>query len=226
MMDDAIWDEFARDQARAHELLMKKATAAEGLALCATQNARLHESEPGAAGDPTIGDLLVAGLTDRAFRFRPEGEFETIAWALWHITRIEDAVGNLLVAGGDQVFDAAWKDRLGVEVTDTGNAFAADDVDAFGARVNPRELLAYRQAVGRRTRSIITSIDPAVLKTKPRAEGLARIVSEGVLTTEKDSFWLKDFWAGKTIAGLVLLPLTRHQPMHLPNCFRLKALAG
>lgn len=225
-MDQTVWDEFARDQARAHELLMKRTTAAQGLVLCAAQNGRLHESEPGAAGGPTIGDRLALGLTDRAFRLRPEGEFETIAWILWHITRIEDAVGNLLIAGDHQVFDAGWQTRLGVDVTDTGNAFTVADVDAFGARVNRAELLAYRRAVGQRTRQVLAALDPDLLKTRPRGEDVERITREGVLTPEKDSIWLQDFWANKTLAGLVLLPLTRHQPMHLPNCFRLKALAG
>ena len=214
---------FAEQQTLLHEKLLSKATFEEGRSLCQVQNAQLHQSAgPGAL---SLLDQLLEDLGDHAFSYQPPGDFETIAWALWHITRIEDAIGNLLIAGTDQVFDAEWNRRIGSQVTDTGNAMTAAEALAFSQRIVPRELAAYRRAVGRRSQEVIAAVTQDQIRKKPSAAGVERIVAEGVLVEDPQSFWLRDFWANKTIGGLLLLPLTRHQMMHLPNCFRLKDLA-
>lgn len=51
---------------------------------------------------------------------------------------------------------------------------------------------------------------------------MARLVSEGGLLENKKSIWLKDFWGRHTVAGLILLPLTRHHMMHLPDSIIIK----
>ena len=39
---------------------------------------------------------------------------------------------------------------------------------------------------------------------------------------EPASIWLLDFWKNKTIAGLLTMPITRHQIVHINDCFKLK----
>lgn len=48
------------------------------------------------------------------------------------------------------------------------------------------------------------------------------LVSEGGLLDRKGSVWLKDFWGSYTVTGLLLLPLTRHHMMHLPDSAAIK----
>jgi len=58
-------------------------------------------------------------------------------------------------------------------------------------------------------------------KRKPTQEQLKRIIEENVVTTSKDSIWLVDFWSKKTVSGLLTMPITRHQIVHVNDCFKL-----
>ncbi|MCL1927109.1 MAG: DinB family protein [Syntrophorhabdaceae bacterium] len=181
-----------------------------------------HSSKVSSGGIPTFYDGLLDGLADEDYSVAPTGKNETIAWHLWHITRIEDLTGNLLIAEQSQVFSDEWMARLNVTVKDTGNAMTDRQIISFSEQVNKHELTNYRNAVGCQTRKILQSLNPSDLKRKPRAEYLARLVGEGGLLESKKSIWLKDFWGRHTVAGLILLPLTRHQMMHLPDSITIK----
>jgi hypothetical protein len=165
---------------------------------------------------------LLAGLADEDYSVMPTEKDETIAWHLWHIARIEDLTGNLLIMEQAQIFNDEWMAKLNVTVKDTGNAMTDGQIIDFSKQVRKPELINYRNAVGRRTREILRSLTPRDLKRKPGAACLARLVSEGGLLEVKDSIWLKDFWGKHTVAGLILLPLTRHHMMHLPDSFAIK----
>ena len=187
-----------------------------------TLHAMTHTGAVSSSEPPTFCDSLLDGLEDQDFSVMPTAKDETIAWHLWHIARIEDLVGNLLIAEGTQVLDDAWMDRLGVGVRDTGNAMTDQQIMDFSKRVEKQALLQYRDAVGRRTRTILRALEPGDLKRKPAAEALDRLVGEGGLLEEKGSIWLKNFWGRHTVAGLILLPLTRHHMMHLPDSLAIK----
>lgn len=172
---------------------------------------------------PTFCDELLEGLTDEDYSIMPDKKDETIAWHLWHIARIEDLVGNLLIMEQNQILDDEWMTRLHVDVKDTGNAMTDDEIICFSRQVDKTELINYRNAVGRKTREILKALTPDDLKRKPREQYLARLVSEGGLLETKESIWLKDFWGKHTVSGLILLPLTRHHMMHLPDSMAIKA---
>jgi hypothetical protein len=53
-------------------------------------------------------------------------------------------------------------------------------------------------------------------------ESVRRILAEGGVTGHKDSVWLLDFWGKKTVAGILLMPVTRHQILHLNDSMKLK----
>lgn len=181
-----------------------------------------HTSEVSASGKPAFCDDLLEGLSDEDYSVMPTKKDETIAWHLWHIARIEDMVGNLLIARQSQIFSDQWMARLNVTVKDTGNAMTDPQIIDFSQKVNKQALINYRNAVGCQTREIIQSLSPDDLKRKPEAEYLDRLVSEGGLLACRGSLWLKNFWARHTVAGLILLPLTRHHMMHLPDSLSIK----
>jgi alkyl hydroperoxide reductase subunit AhpC len=188
--------------------------------LCLRMHNEVHDL--GKQSSPTIFQSLLDGLAAEAIGYRPEKSFSSIAWNIWHITRIEDAIANIFIADSDQVLNKEWLDRMNVRITDTGNAFTKEDVDAIDGRVNAKELLNYRKAVGKNTQKVLKSIRAVDKKRKATPEQLKRIVSEKVLTKEPDSIWLLDFWKGKTVAGLLTMPITRHQIVHINDCFKLK----
>ena len=45
---------------------------------------------------------------------------------------------------------------------------------------------------------------------------------EGGVTQQEESAWLLDFWGKKDVAGLLLMPPTRHVMLHLNDCCRWK----
>ena len=181
-----------------------------------------HTSKVSSSGIPTFCDDLLDVLANEDYSVMPTEKDETIAWHLWHITRIEDLVGNLLIAEQSQIFSDEWMTKLNVTVRDTGNAMTDRQIIDFSEQVNKQELINYRNAVGCRTRKILQSLAPNDLKRKPRTDYLARLVSEGGLVERENSIWLKDFWGKHTVVGLILLPLTRHHMMHLPDSIAIK----
>ena len=158
-------------------------------------HAMTHTGEVSSSSVPTFCDELLDGLEDEDYSIMPTEKDETIAWHLWHIARIEDLVGNLLIAEKPQIFSDEWMERLNVSVKDTGNAMTDDEIIGFSKQVKKQE---------------------------PSDESLARLVSEGGLLEVKKSIWLKKFWGSYTVTGLILLPLTYHHMIHLPDSVRIK----
>lgn len=59
-----------------------------------------------------------------------------MCWQFWHTYRIEDLVSNILIANQNQVFNEDWKRRIGVDITDTGNALESDEAIAFAKDIH------------------------------------------------------------------------------------------
>ncbi|WP_167955808.1 DinB family protein [Anaerosporobacter faecicola] len=167
-------------------------------------------------------DALKEGLTDEQYAIMPTKKDETIAWVIWHIARIEDLTMNILMMDKSQVFDKEWNERLGVSVCDTGNAWSDQEIIAFSKQVDKKELWEYRNEVGRQTRENVMQLSQEDCKRKVSKEGLERIRLEGGVTNQEESIWLLDFWGKKDMAGLLLMPPTRHVILHLNDCFKWK----
>jgi hypothetical protein len=95
---------------------------------------------------------VVDGLTPEQLAFRVDPEANSIAWLVWHLTRIQDDhVAD--VARTEQVWTSqGWAERFGLpfDPLATGYGHRADDVAAV--RVDSGELLAgYHEAVHEQT---------------------------------------------------------------------------
>jgi hypothetical protein len=186
-------------------------------------HAATHSAKVSDSTEKTLSDDLLNGLADADFSVMPTKKDETIAWHLWHIARIEDLVSNLLIAEQDQVFNDGWMNRMHVTVKDVGNSMTDEEIFALSETVDKRALIDYRDAVGIQTRRMIKALTLGDLKRKPSETALSRLVAEGGLLEEKGSIWLKKFWGSYTVQGLLLLPLTYHHMLHLPDSFAIKA---
>lgn len=142
-------------------------------------------------------------------------------WDLWHITRIEDLTAGILIGGSSQLFSNHWAERINSPVSDTGNAMTDSEISDFIGRVFISELLEYRKAVGMRTREIISEMTEADAKRKFPPEYREKLFECGGLVSHPDSAWLADFWLSKDCAGIMFMPLTRHQILHLNQCGKL-----
>ena len=146
----------------------------------------------------------------------------TIAWNIWHITRIEDITVNILIQNVEQILNEEWLRCLNISVYDTGNAMSDDEIISFSRSVNMAEVRNYRNAVGTKTKNMLEKLLPSDMKRRVKRENIDRILAEGGVTEHKDSVWLLDFWGRKNIAGILLMPVTRHQIGHLNDSMRLK----
>lgn len=108
-------------------------------------------------------DPAVNGLSPEELAFRPDPESNSIAWLVWHLTRIQDDhIAGL--DGGEQVWKAGgWAERfaLPLEVTDTGYGHGPDDVAAVTA--DAAHLLGYFEDVHQRTLRFVGSLTEADL---------------------------------------------------------------
>lgn len=217
-----IEKEYKLQLDKLRKLIRSPKTFDSAIELILEIHAITHTSKVSSSSIPTFCDDLLDGLADENYSVMPTAKDETIAWHLWHIARIEDLVGNLLIAQQSQIFNDEWMTRLNVTVKDTGNVMTDEQIIDLSEQINKQELINYRNEVGCQTRKIIKSLSPDDLKRKPGAEYLARLVSEGGLLESKGSIWLKDFWGRYTVSGLVLLPLTYHHMLHLPDSIAIK----
>ena len=152
----------------------------------------------------------------------PSEKDETIAWVLWHISRIEDLTMGILAAGSEQLFCDEWKDRLCSPIRDTGNALTDDEIMKLSKTLDIQELLRYRDEVGKRTRQIAEGLNAEDMRRKVSPKDLETIRLEGGVTSQEESLCLLDFWGKKDVAGILLMPPTRHVILHLNDCSRWK----
>lgn len=144
-----------------------------------------------------------------------------LCWQFWHTYRIEDLVGNILMADGKQNFDEAWQKKINSPITDTGNALEFGEAAAFGRRICVQGLWEYMLAVGKNTRRILQELTLDQIKHMVPEERVMRILEEGGVTTDFRSVWLLVFWGRLTVGEMILTPITNHHMMHLPVCFDL-----
>ncbi|QHQ61180.1 DinB family protein [Anaerocolumna sedimenticola] len=205
------------------EYLKSKDKFTEAINLCLDMHKMIHLSPVSSTTEITLADEVWDGLTDEDFEVMPTSKDVTIAWNIWHITRIEDLTINILVKGWQQVLDETWLDKLQVTVKDTGNAMTDDEIIKLSKSINKQELKNYRNAVGKQTQQILSALTAEDLKRKITSDRLERIRLEGGVTNHPDSIWLLDFWGKKDVSGILQMPITRHQIVHLNDSLKLKA---
>lgn len=95
--------------------------------------------------------------------YRPDGAANSIAWLVWHLTRIQDDHVSA-VAGTEQAWTAGgWADRFGLPYPpgDTGYGHGGEQVAA--CRASARLLTGYHDAVYRNTVSYVDGLtEPAL----------------------------------------------------------------
>ncbi|MGB3439000.1 MAG: DUF664 domain-containing protein [Actinophytocola sp.] len=98
----------------------------------------------------------VDGLTEDQLTHRPEPSANSIAWLVWHLTRIQDD-HIAEVAGTEQTWPA-WADRFGLPFS-LGDTGYGHDASAVGAvRVAADLLLGYHDATHARTVEYVSGI--------------------------------------------------------------------
>jgi hypothetical protein len=193
----------------------------KAIELFLSQHAMLHSAKMAQTDLWSFEDAVLNDMTEAQFRRIPRNCEHSIVWSIWHIARIEDITMNLLVAGGPQILNQDnWFERMKTTARDTGNAMDAEEVANLSATIDIEALRAYRLAVGRRTREIVKQLQPEDLKQQVNPARLQQMLDEGAVVEAARG--LLDYWGNRNIAGLLLMPATRHNLVHLNEALRLK----
>jgi len=208
-------------QTELRRLLSKADRFQEAIELFLSHHATLHSARMARTEAWSFEDEVLDDMTEAQVRRVPRNCEHSVAWCVWHIARCEDITMNLLVAGSPQVvLQGDWHGRMKVTARDTGNAMDARGMADFSAAVDVEALRDYRVAVGRRTREIVRQLDPKNLKRKADPSRLQRVMDEGAVVEAARG--LIDYWGGRDVAGLLLMPASRHHIVHLNEALRLK----
>jgi hypothetical protein len=192
---------------------------AKELFMC--QHAMVHATAMSQSELWSFEDEVLQNMTEADFRHIPQNEEHSIAWILWHIARIEDVTMNLLIAGTPQLFQQDhWQERLKTTIGHTGNAMSVEAIAELSAALDIEVLREYRIAVGRRTQQIVKQLEPMALKYNVNPARLQQVRKQGAVVEAADE--IVAYWGSRTYAGLLLMPATRHNFLHLNEALRLK----
>jgi len=100
----------------------------------------------------------VEGLDEAALTHRVSGSANSIAWLVWHLTRVQDdhvcEVADLeqeWIAGG-------WADRFGLPFDHSATGYGHSSADVAAVQASAADLLGYFDAVHARTAAYLGSL--------------------------------------------------------------------
>lgn len=171
-----------------------------------------------------MADFVMESMEERTMRACPVNAPDTknsIVWHLWHLARVEDMTMNILVADRQQVlYSDHWLQKMNIRFPHSGNSMSSDDIVELSSVIVIEALLEYRAAVGTRTQQVIASLQPGEFRNKVQDCRVKRLFDENAILQEASG--IAEYWRKKTIGGLVLMPATRHNFLHLNKCARIK----
>ena len=223
-MKDKKSEEQRKDWNDQHSLLRrhleKDKDFPKAIALFLSHHAMVHTAKLHTGGYGSFQDEVLQGLTDKQMRYLLPGHVNSVAWMLWHITRIEDATMNVLLADRPQVFHRGqWQSKLNSSFVDVGNELVAEEIGQLSAEINLKALLAYRLAVAKQTRALVSRLRAEELAGKPLPARLNRLADDG--TVRAQASWLLDYWGSHPKTNLLLMPATRHSFVHFNEISRM-----
>lgn len=216
-----IWNE---NHKKLKEIILKPDKHIQAVQLFLGQHSLVHSSSISNTCLTTLEDELLRKLDEPIFRKYPAPNSDTknsIAWHLWHITRIEDMTMNILIANEQQVLCTHhWLENMNISFLHSGNDMSEEEIALLSVSIDIESLLAYRKAVGVRTREIVSSLNPGDFNLSVEKDRIQRLFEEKAVMEK--SKWLAEYWSKKSIAGLILMPATRHIFLHLNKSIRIK----
>ncbi len=175
-------------------------------------------------------DFYLAGIWDTVppdlMRQRPHPRVNSIAWILWHLTRVEDSGLNRFVMDRSQVLDEGdWMRRMNVPWRHNGGEMTLAGVDELSQMVDLPALREYSQAVQVRTHQILADIDQIDLEATLQESHVRKvIVDEGLAYTDPEGF-IQNYTGWSKGKCLMTYGLT-HPFQHLGEIETIASLLG
>lgn len=202
-------------------LLTENTDHEKAIQLFITQHAVLHTAHVTPDIDWSYADFILDDLTDDQFRRAPKNQEHSIVWCIWHLARIEDLTMNILLAGRPQLLHTeGWYQKMKASAQDTGNEMSHADMLKLSEEMDVQALRAYRAAVGSRTQEIVRTLQPEILNLKTDPARIQQLLDEQAVVPAAQG--VLDYWGSRTMAGLLLMPPSRHNLVHLNEAYDLK----
>lgn len=109
----------------------------------------------------------VEGLTEDQLTYRPGPDANSIAWLVWHLTRVQD--DHIAVTAGTGQVWPEWSDRFDLPFRDRDTGYGHDSASVGKVRVPAELLIGYHDATCARTVEYVSGIS---------GDDLARVVDE------------------------------------------------
>jgi hypothetical protein len=131
-----------------------------------------------------------AAVSPELMRQRPHPRVNSIAWNMWHLTRVEDAGLNRFVTNRQQVLDEGhWMERMNIPWRHHGTEMTFVEVDELNQRIDLAALQEYSKSVQERTRDIISTLTPTDLDPVMEEDYLRQLmVDEGLAHSNAEGF--------------------------------------
>ena len=159
-------------------------------------------------------------------RKRPHPGVNSIAWILWHMTRVEDAGLNLFVAEGSQVLDQGeWMKKLLLPWRHNGGGMNFTEVEDLSQRIDLQVLHDYSLAVKGRTQEIVQEIGKVDLDALISSERARSIMIDSGLAHSNAEELVK-WYTGWTKGKCLMLFGLNHPFQHVGEMGVIASLLG
>jgi hypothetical protein len=158
-------------------------------------------------------------------RVRPREDLNSLAWLAWHIARAEDIFVSTILGGRTQLFDdESWAKRLAVARRDFGIGMTSAEVTELTRQIEVGALREYRDAVGRRTREVVTGFKPQDWEGTVAADAVQRAASQGAFGVRTEQI-VKGF-PGRPRAAMLSGIALFHSAAHIGEAATVRTAGG
>jgi len=110
---------------------------------------------------PSLARDAVEGLGADQLTQRPSADANTIAWLVWHLTRVQDHHVSELLETDQMWVEDDWARRFGLEPDSGNTGYGHSPADVATVRpADPEALVEYLDAVMDRTRTFLEHLSP------------------------------------------------------------------
>jgi hypothetical protein len=187
------------------------------------EHSAVHSAAVG-GNKASMAERTFGGLTDDQMRVRPREDLNSLAWLMWHISRAEDVMVNIVISGRSQVLDDGWLPRLQIARRDFGIGMTKPEVSDLSAKIELAALRDYRDAVGRRTQEIVRAYGDKDWEGNLEAASIERAGALGCFGNRTEAL-VKGF-TGRPRRAVLSTIIVMHPALHMGEGGTVRAAGG
>ena len=125
--------------------------------------------------------------TNEQIHFVPDFGSHSIAWCLWHTTRVEDMIVNVRIKETDPIWSEEWAKKTGLPFDGNGNGQSDEDAQKVKI-INMKNFIDYQELVWESTARLLKELADNDLSKEVKARNGTETIDESILILLKSSF--------------------------------------